>query len=294
MRMGSGSSPLMSCPLPASQIVTTPGCSVSERLAMFSAGPKDHGAVSTVPWRKCWLSVRISRRGSSASAQFDSRSRLNPTKRGSGMRQLPADGMIPARWSSPFEAARCRLTLFRLKAVLQRADRTTGSRVRRPCEHSMPSLLALYTLLHVAISLVAIVAGFVVIAEMLQWRESARWTALFLITTILTSVTGFGFPATQLTPGHVFGIVSLIALGLAVYGRYSRKLAGKWRAIYVITAIFAQYLNFVVLIVQSFQKVQLLHALPPSVSLVVQVVALLVFIVLGTRAVARFQPGGNV
>lgn len=161
----------------------------------------------------------------------------------------------------------------------------------------MPGFLALYTLLHVAISLIAIVAGFVVIAQMLQWRESARWTAVFLITTILTSVTGFGFPATQLTPGHVFGIVSLIALGLAVYGRYSRKLAGKWRATYAISAIFAQYLNFVVLILQSFQKVPPLHALAPTLNapvlLAVQLVTLVVFIVVGIRAVTRFRPAGD-
>ncbi|MFO1094307.1 MAG: hypothetical protein U0992_13525 [Planctomycetaceae bacterium] len=157
----------------------------------------------------------------------------------------------------------------------------------------MPGFLAAYTLLHVAISLIAIVAGFVVISQMVQWRESRARTAVFSVTTILTSVTGFGFSATQLTPGHVFGIVSLIALGLAVYGRYSRKLAGKWRATYVISAIFAQYLNFVVLIVQSFQKISFLQALPPFVSLTVQLVTLVAFIVLGIRAVARFRPAGD-
>jgi hypothetical protein len=154
------------------------------------------------------------------------------------------------------------------------------------------SLLAIYTLVHVAISLVGIGTGFVVFYNMLLGRESHRWTWIFLVTTILTSVTGFGFPATKVTPGHVFGVLSLIALSLAVYGKYWQHLTGGWRATYVATALFAQYLNVVVLIVQSFQKVPSLHALAPvgneAPVLVVQLLTLAIFIFVGLRTVPRF------
>lgn len=156
----------------------------------------------------------------------------------------------------------------------------------------MSSLLAIYTLLHVIISLVGMGAGIVVFYKMLFGRESSWWTGVFLAMTILTSVTGFGFPATKVTPGHVFGVLSVIALSLAVYGKYWQHLAGGWRATYVTAALFAQYLNVVVLIVQSFQKVPALHALAPigneAPVLVVQILTLAIFIFVGVRTIPRF------
>jgi hypothetical protein len=156
---------------------------------------------------------------------------------------------------------------------------------------TMPGILAIYTLLHVAISLVAIGSGFAVIFDWLRRHENSRWTSLFLTMTILTSVTGFGFPAPRLTPAHAFGVVSLIALGLAVYGLYARKLSGSWRATYTLSALFSQYLNFVVLIVQSFQKLPVLHSLAPTqtepVFLATQGLTLVAFLAVGVRLVFR-------
>ncbi len=155
----------------------------------------------------------------------------------------------------------------------------------------MPGFLAIYTILHVVISLVAIAAGFVVMLQMIQRRESAKWTVLFLAMTILTSVTGFGFPITRITPGLVFGVISLIALGLALYARYIRRSSPKWRAIYIVTALLSQYLNVVVLIVQSFQKIPFLKALAPTQSespfLATQVAALILFLFVGVLALFR-------
>jgi hypothetical protein len=160
-------------------------------------------------------------------------------------------------------------------------------------EPIMPSLLTLFTLLHVAISLVAIGSGFVVIYEMLHAKESRGWTAIFLATTVLTSMTGFGFPVDRVVPSHIVGVLSLIALGLAIYSRYSRHLARTWRPTYVVAAVISQYLDVFVLIVQSFQKIPVLHALAPTQTelpfAVAQVVTLLVFIALGVRAVTRFR-----
>ena len=124
--------------------------------------------------------------------------------------------------------------------------------------------LAAFTDLHTAISLVAIAAG-VIFFGALALRGTWLWVAnaLFLVTTILTSVTGFLFPLTGITPAVIFGIVSLILLAVALYAQFVRRLAGRWRTVYLFTALVAQWLNIVVLIVQSFQKVPAAHALAP-------------------------------
>jgi hypothetical protein len=155
------------------------------------------------------------------------------------------------------------------------------------------SALPAFTIVHVAISLAAIASGFVIAFGMIANKRFEGWTAFFLSTTVLTSVTGFGFPIKGMTPGIVFGIISLVVLAPVIFGRYPGRLAGVWRPVYVIGAVFAFYLNFVVLIVQSFQKVPALHALAPKQTeppfLVVQVVSMVAFIVLGTLAFRRFR-----
>ena len=106
-------------------------------------------------------------------------------------------------------------------------------------------------------------------------------------------MTGFGFPIRGMTPGIAFGLISLVVLTAVIYARYPRHLAGIWRPVYIIGAVFAFYLNFVVLIVQSFQKVSVLRALAPEQTeppfLVAQLVSLVAFLVLGTLAVKRFR-----
>jgi hypothetical protein len=154
--------------------------------------------------------------------------------------------------------------------------------------------LSLYTAIHVIISLVAIVAGFVAVLEMTANRRLGFWDAVFLWFTIATSVTGFGFPLSGVTPGVVFGIISLAVLAPAVYALYVARLAGPWRWIYVVTTIFALELNVFVLIVQSFQKIGLLNALAPTQSegpfQIAQAVALVLVIALAVQAVRKFRP----
>ena len=162
----------------------------------------------------------------------------------------------------------------------------------------MSLYLSVFTLVHVAISLVAIVTGYLVIYDMLNARESRPVTLTFLVTTVLTSLTGFGFPVNRILPAHVIAVISLVALGVALVGRYVHRLAGKWRAIYVLSAVFAQYLDVFVLIVQGFLKVPALHALAPSQSepafALVQGANLLAFVAMGVLAVKRFHLPGDV
>jgi hypothetical protein len=149
------------------------------------------------------------------------------------------------------------------------------------------------TFVHVVISLIGIFSGFVVVFGFLAGKRLDGWTALFLSTTVATSVTGFFFPFHGVTPGHILGILSLIVLALAIFARYGRQLAGGWRKTYVITAVMAQYLNFFVLIVQSFQKVPALKAMAPTQSegpfKVTQLVALVVFLGLGIAGAVKFR-----
>jgi hypothetical protein len=152
---------------------------------------------------------------------------------------------------------------------------------------------ATYTLIHVIISLVAVGSGLIVLFGLLTAKRLDSLTAFFLVTTVLTSVTGFGFPFEHLSPAHKVGIISLVALSIATLARYAFHLDGKWRWIYVVTAMLALYLNVFVLVVQSFQKIPALKAMAPTQSeppfLVAQIVVLLLFIVLGVFAVKKFR-----
>jgi hypothetical protein len=146
---------------------------------------------------------------------------------------------------------------------------------------------------HVAISLVAIGAGFVVSWGLLTSRRLDGWTALFLATTVLTSLTGFLFPVDHFMPSHAIAIISLVVLAAAIYARYSRRMTGKWRLVYVIGAVASFYLNFFVLVVQSFLKVPALNELAPQGNeppfAIAQLVVLAAFVVLGVLASIRFR-----
>lgn len=164
---------------------------------------------------------------------------------------------------------------------------------------------ATYTLIHVLISLVGIASGFVVLFGMIGGKRLDGMTALFLTTTVLTSVTGFGFPNDHITPGIKIGILSLVVLAIAILARYALHLAGPWRTTYVITAMIAQYFNVFVLVVQSFEKIPAVKALAPAQKeppfaiaqglVVVAFIVLTIFAVKGFRrgSVAEVRPSGR-
>ena len=147
------------------------------------------------------------------------------------------------------------------------------------------------TLIHLAISLAAIVTGLMVLAAMLKGQTPVAPTGTFLTLTVLTSVTGFLFHNSHVTPGQVVGAISLVILAVALFALYGRHLAGRWRTAYVVTAVAALYLNVFVLVVQSFIKVPVLHALVPAIPPAgpvfggVQGVVLVAFIFAGWLAV---------
>ncbi len=148
-----------------------------------------------------------------------------------------------------------------------------------------------FTLFHVILSLVGIVAGFIALQGWLTGRLRSGWTAVFLVSTIATSLTGFLFPFTGFTPAIGFGIVSMVVLAVAVVALYRRHLAGRWRLAFLLSSAIALYLNTFVLIAQAFQKIGPLNALAPTGSeapfAVAQGLLLLAFIVFGYRLTRR-------
>lgn len=156
--------------------------------------------------------------------------------------------------------------------------------------------LSAVTILHVIISLVAIASGFVVMFGLLGSRRMPASTAIFLFFTILTSATGFMFPATHLLTSHMIGIVSLVLLAAACIALYAMKLRGPWRAVYVLTALISLYLNVFILLIQGFLKIPVLHDLalgnPPNgpAFAIIQGLVLLFFVAVIVGAWRRFKP----
>ena len=157
----------------------------------------------------------------------------------------------------------------------------------------MFSNLSPFTKLHVVISLIGTVSGLVVMFGLLSSRKFNGWTALFLISTVLTSVTGLFFPFNGVTPGIVLAIISLVLLAVAIVARYARHLSGAWRWIYVVTATISLYLNVFVLVAQLFQKVTALKALAPTQSeppfAITQLVVLAIFVLLTILTAKSFS-----
>jgi hypothetical protein len=151
-----------------------------------------------------------------------------------------------------------------------------------------------FTQVHVVISLTGIFTGLVVLFGMFRANRLNSWTAVFLATTVLTSVTGFFFPFTKLGPPHVVGILSLVVLAVAILALYGYGLAGSWRWLYVAGAVVALYFNVFVGVVQAFQKLSFLAPLAPTQSeppfLIAQAAVLATFIALGVVAVRLFHP----
>ncbi len=151
-----------------------------------------------------------------------------------------------------------------------------------------------FTAVHVILSLIGIVTGLIVLFGMLGGKRLDGLTAIFLATTVLTSVTGFLFHSASFGPPHVVGVISLVVLAVAILALYAYHLAGAWRWVYVVSAVLALYFNVFVGVVQAFQKLPALSALAPTQSeppfLVAQLVVLAVFVLLGIVAVKSFHP----
>lgn len=151
-----------------------------------------------------------------------------------------------------------------------------------------------FTLFHTALSLIAILTGLVVLRGLIRNEALNSWTLWFLVTTVATTLTGFLFPFRGFTPAIGTGIVSTAVLIATIPARYVFHLAGPWRWVYVVGAVFSLYLNCFVLVVQSFLKVPALNALAPQGTeppfAIAQGIVLVLFVIAGYLAVRRFRP----
>lgn len=154
--------------------------------------------------------------------------------------------------------------------------------------------MSIYTFVHVLISLAAIASGLIVLYGLLRSDRMDGWTLGFLVLTVATSLTGFGFPYHGVTPAITLGIISMIVLIVAIVARYSFGMAGVWRGTYVSTAVAALYFNVFVLVVQAFQKIPPLHALAPQGNeppfAIAQAAVLIFFLATGYLSIRRFRP----
>ena len=161
--------------------------------------------------------------------------------------------------------------------------------------------LQTFTMVHVIITLIAIASGLIVLLGMVGSHRLPALTALFLLTTVLTSVTGFMFPIHGFTPALGVGIISMVVLVIALLALYGKHLTGAWRWIYVVSAVIALWFNIFVLIVQSFEKLAFLNAAAPQVGppfaepvnthfAIAQGAALVILVVLGLLAAFKFRP----
>jgi hypothetical protein len=152
--------------------------------------------------------------------------------------------------------------------------------------------LEAFTRLHVVISVIGIASGLIMLIGLVRRRFLPAWTALFLVSTIATSITGFMLPADGLLPSHLFGVLSLVALTACVIAIFGHRVRGVWRSVFLVTGILALYLNAFVGIVQSFQKIAAIKALAPTQTelpfIIAQGVTFVVFVVLGVLALKRF------
>lgn len=121
-----------------------------------------------------------------------------------------------------------------------------------------------FTVLHVVVSIIGIVAGLVVAGALISGRRLDGWTATFLATTFLTNLSGFGFPFRTLLPSRIVAGLSLLLLPLVAFALYGQQLAGRWRSVFVIGSVVALYFNVFVLVTQLFAKVPAMIAAAPT------------------------------
>jgi hypothetical protein len=150
-----------------------------------------------------------------------------------------------------------------------------------------------FTLIHVVLSLVGIIAGLIVAGGLVAGKRLDGWTGVFLVSTVLTNVSGFGFPFVSLLPSHIIGVLSLVVLAIVIVARYLKHLAGVWRGVYVVGVVLALFLIVFVLLAQLFLRLPALIVAAPTQKeppfLVTQLIVLALFIWLGRAGRRGFR-----
>src|SRR5215203_5193036 len=151
---------------------------------------------------------------------------------------------------------------------------------------------------HTWLSLIAIATGIVVIIDLIRGPARPTWTAVFLLTALATSATGFVLPFERVLPSHIVGGIALVVLAVALLAEYRFRLAGAWRWIYAVAAIASVYFLVFVGVAQAFLKIPALNALAPTGSepafVVTQIMVLATFVAVVVAAVRSARRAGAI
>jgi uncharacterized membrane protein len=108
---------------------------------------------------------------------------------------------------------------------------------------------------HTAISLIAIVAGFVALARDKEISTRSAAGAVFFWGTVITCLTGFGiFRHGGFGNPHVLGIVTLIVLGVAVAAERGSAFGGVSRYIATVGYSLGLFLHFIPATVETLTR----------------------------------------
>jgi hypothetical protein len=149
-----------------------------------------------------------------------------------------------------------------------------------------------FTFVHVMLSVAGIVAGLYVVGGLSSGKRLDGWIGTFLVTTLLTNITGFLFPFRVLMPSHILGGLSLLFIPVAMFAIYGKHLEGSWKKIFVISSVTALYFNVFVLIAQLFAKMPGLLVISPTQQTPIfgatQLGLLILFVLMGRSAKRGF------
>jgi hypothetical protein len=150
--------------------------------------------------------------------------------------------------------------------------------------------MSTFGIVHTVLSFLALGSGAVVVAHLLSGRDRPAWTAFYLVSAVATSATGLAFPGFGVP--HAIGIVSLVVLAVAILARYAVGLAGVWRAVYAIAAVFGLYGLAFFTVGEAFLRIRILQAAAPTLTELpfwsAQAGVLAAFIGLAVRATRSF------
>lgn len=154
------------------------------------------------------------------------------------------------------------------------------------------------TIIHTGLSFVAMGLGIPAVYKLFQRQYSSPWLAVFLGAAVATTLTGFLFPLSTVTPAVGTGIVATMALVAAYLARYVFRFQGFWKPVYTVCVVLNVYLLYFVAVAQAFGKIEFLHDLAPTLSeppfAVMQLILLGFFGWLGFKAVRSLRAGGLV
>jgi membrane-bound metal-dependent hydrolase YbcI (DUF457 family) len=149
------------------------------------------------------------------------------------------------------------------------------------------------SVVHIVLSFVALASGLTVVAGLLAARSLDNLTALYFASSAAADVTGFAL-STHFGIAHYIGLISVVALLVAIVARYVFRLAGIWRPTYAAATVVSVHVLVFFTIGEGFLRIPALNALAPTLTerpfAVAQIAVFLLFVGFAIAAAVRFKP----